>query len=135
LKKSFLHQKFIVENLTCEDIAKQLGYHKTTIKKYLRKFGIRKSDQEDYAYRCNNIPYGKRLIHRKAVEHKGELKLISTIAKLYSEGLHPNAIARVLDSMNLPTKKRAKGWHHHMIIAILKREGIYKLNRKPRGKK
>jgi len=79
--------------------------------------------------------YGKKRAHKKTVEHKGELKLISTIAKLHEEGLHPNAIARVLDSMNLPTKKRAKGWHHHTVITILKREGLYKSNRKPRGKK
>ena len=62
----------------------------------------------------------------QVITHKAEQRTIETIKHMYSkEGLHPRVIARLLDSMKIPTKHRGKGWHHHTVITILKREGIY----------
>ena len=61
------------------------------------------------------------------MDHKRELRIIETIKKMYcKEGISPRGIAQLLTSMKIPTKRQRKGWHHHTVITILKREGIYK---------
>ena len=80
--------------------------------------------------RANQIPqgslrvYGKRRVGGKAVDHKGELRTIAVIRKMYSEGVSTAAIARTLATMQIiPTKRQGKGWDHSMVTAILRREG------------
>ena len=62
----------------------------------------------------------------QTIDHKRELKTIEIIKKLYAKGINPNTIAKVLSTMKIPTKQRKKDWHHHTIINLLKREGLYK---------
>jgi hypothetical protein len=73
------------------------------------------------------------ILYLKLEDHKRELSAIETIKKLYDEGLHPRAIARVLISMRIPAKKKGT-WHHHVVITILKREDVY-IERPQKGRK
>ena len=123
LNKSFLHQKFILEHLSYDKIASLTGYSRTTIKTHLKKYNLHKDGSA--RSRKHNVSFGKKIQKGNSLPFKSELKTIETIKKLHSEGLSSNAIARVLDSMKIPTKKKTKNWHHHTIITILKREGLY----------
>jgi hypothetical protein len=38
--KSFLHQKYVVEGLSCEEIAEQIFSARTTVLKYIKVYGI-----------------------------------------------------------------------------------------------
>jgi hypothetical protein len=56
---------------------------------------------------------------------------VATIRRMYvDEGLLPQSIAGLLDTMKVPTKRQGKKWDHSVVIAILRREGIYKQSRK-----
>ena len=59
--KSVLHQKFIVEGLSSAHVAKELGCSKTTVKKYLRQYNIRK-----------NTPNGKSKFNLALGEKDGQ---------------------------------------------------------------
>ncbi len=130
LNKSLLHQKYVVENLPAKTIADLLGCSTTTIKAYLCQFGLLKAGRGSAQHK-EKLAYGKRLAGHRLVSHKGELKVVATIKRMYSEeGLLPRPIARILDSMKVPTKRQGKKWDHSVVIAILKREGLYKQLRK-----
>ena len=76
------------------------------------------------------LAYGKRIVGNRETAHKGELQVIETIKRMYAEEhLRPRSIARLLDTMKVPTKRQGKKWDHSVIIAILKREGLYKQSR------
>ncbi len=103
-----------------------LACSKTHIRDLLIRYNI--PLRESYAH--PRPIYGKKKVGGKLLDHKSELKTATTIKSMYEdEGLHPTAIARLLDAMKVPTKKQGKGWHHHMVITILKREGVYKPTR------
>ena len=70
----------------------------------------------------------------KTIEHKAELLTIATIRQMYSEGIITSAIARLLNTMKIPTKQQGKGWHQNTVAKILKREGVYVEGGKKRGR-
>jgi hypothetical protein len=130
LNKSFLHEKYVVGNLAAKEIADLLGCSATTIKASLRRFGLTKGGS-GHATHKEKLAYGKRLVGHQLVSHKGELQVVATIRSMYvDEGLRPRSIANLLDTMKVPTKRQGKKWDHSVVIAILKREGIYKQSRK-----
>jgi hypothetical protein len=130
LNKSFLHEKYIVNALPAKEIAALLGCSATTIKARLREFGLAKGGS-GHATHKEKLAYGKRLVGHRLVSHKGELQVVATIKSMYvDEGLRPRSIASLLDTMKVPTKRQGKRWDHSVVIAILKREGLYKQSRK-----
>lgn len=136
--KILLHQKYVAEGLSAKAIADLLGCSITTVKAKLREFGLSKKGLGVAVHR-ENLAFGKRLVGSKAVAHKAESQVIETIRKMYHEqGIGPTAIANLLDTMKVPTKRQGKKWDHSMVIGLLKREGVYKQTRKSpqkRGKK
>ncbi len=128
--KSFLHQKYVVEGLSAKNLADLLGCSTTTIKTRLRAFRLTKGGSGNAVHR-EKLAYGKRIVAHQEASHKGELQVIATIKRMYcEEHLRPRSIASLLDTMKVPTKRRGKKWDHSVVIAILKREGIYKQSRK-----
>ena len=103
--KVFLHQKFIVERLSAAEIAKDFGRSLTTIKNHLRKFGIRKNTPNRKTR--HNLALGEKLIRGKVVPHQGDAKTLQSIKDMHCrEGPSARTIARILNSMKVPTKKR-----------------------------
>lgn len=106
------------------EIAREFSCSKTHIRNQLLKYNIPIRE----LFKCpkdDSRTYGKRKVSGKTVDHKREQRTIATIKQMYSEGLSTNAIARFLNTMKIPTKQQGKGWHHHTITQILKREGDY----------
>ena len=78
----------------------------TVIKKHLRLFGIRKTENMQMRHKAN-VEYGKKLVSGKVSDHKQESRVKQAIVDMYvNEGLTVTAIARVLTQMKVPTKKR-----------------------------
>lgn len=128
--KSLLHEKYVVEGLSAKSLADLLGCSTTTVKARLREFGLSKGGSGRAVHR-EKLAYGKRMVGHQEISHKGELLVIETIKRMYcEEHLRPRSIASLLDTMKVPTKRRGKKWDHSVVIAILKREGIYKQSRK-----
>lgn len=128
--KFLLHQKYVLENLSAKEIATSFGCSATTIKKQLREFRLNKGGCGNGVHK-QKLAYGKKLVSHALVVHKGETQILESIKRMYGEeGLGPTAIARILNTMKVPTKKQGKGWDHSVIADILIREGIYKQTRK-----
>ncbi len=129
-----LHQNYIENGLTVKQMGVLHGCGETVIKKYLKQFGIRKTE----VMKCRsktNLSFGEKLKSGKVLEHKTEASIKKAIIDMYTrEGLSVTAIARVLTQMKVPTKKRGKKWDHSVVTAILKRESVYQPKRPPRGK-
>lgn len=72
---------------------------------HLREFEISKGNRT--AVHKENLAYGKRIVGNKIVAHRAELQVTETIRKMhYEQGLSPSAIAGLLDTMKVPTKRQ-----------------------------
>ncbi len=118
-----LRQKYLENRLSMQAIASEFSCSKTHIRDQLLKYNIPLRKQGKHKSRW--YAYGNRKICGKTIDHKGELRTITTIKQMYSEGISTAAIARLLDTMKIPTKQQGKGWHHHTITQILKRGGVH----------
>lgn len=128
--KSFLHEKYVVEGLSAKSLADLLGCSTTTVKARLREFRLTRGGSGNAVHR-EKLAYGKRIVGNRETSHKREIQIIETIKRMYAdEHLRPRSIASLLDTMKVPTKRRGKKWDHSVVIAILKRAGIYKQSRK-----
>ena len=124
IPEDVLRQKYLGNRLPIRAIASEFACSKTYVRSLLLrdKIPLRKSSE----YNGERwFAYGKRKVSGKTVDHKGELRIIAAIKKMYIEGMSFTAIARLLDTMKIPTKQQGKGWRYDMIVTILKREGIY----------
>jgi len=121
IPESVLRQKYLVDQLSMRDIARELACSKTHIRDLLLKYNI-PLRQPNRRYNKWHA-YGKRRVSGKTIDHKGELRTIATIKQMYREGIGTNAIARFLNTMKIPTKQQGKGWHQNTVAKILKREG------------
>ena len=120
IPEGVLRQKYLTDCLSMRQIASEFACSKTHIRDLLLKYKIpiRVSHKYDNMW----YAYGKRKVRGKVIDHKAELRTIATIKKMYAEGMSASAIARCLDTMKIPTKQQGRGWHHHTIAQILKRE-------------
>ncbi len=122
--KHVLKQKYLEDRLSMRDIANEFSCSKTRIRSLLLKYEIPLREQNKY-HKDHWRIYGKRRTSGKAVDHQRELRTIAAIKKMYAEGIGTAAIARLLDTMKIPTKRQGKGWDHSTVTAILRREGVY----------
>ncbi len=122
MDKRVLQQKFIVEGLSSAHVAKELGCSKTTVKKYLRQYNLRKNTPNGKSK--YNLALGEKMVKGRVVPHQKELRVQCMIIDMHkNEGLSANAIARVLNTMKVPTKRQGKKWDHSVVIDILRRQG------------
>ena len=119
--KSVLHQKYVLEMRSMRQIAAEFASSKSAIRAALVRFGIPIRKIGSSANRIHNLPFGKRCVTGKVIDHKGEQQIIKTILKMHREGLSNNAIARILTEMKISTKQQGRAWHHEMVRQILLR--------------
>ena len=118
-----LRQKYLADSLSMRQIASEFACSKTHVRNLLLKYKIPLREQSKYRKESSRI-YGKRKVASKVIDHKGELRTITAIKRMYAEGVSTRAIARFLDAVKIPTKQQGKGWHNYMIIKILERDGV-----------
>ncbi len=119
--KAVLHQKYVLEKRSMRQIAAEFASSKTAIRGALIRFGIPLRVTGKSPNRMHNLPFGKRCLAGKVVDHKGEQRVISSVLRMHGEGLSNCAITRVLTQMKVPTKQQGRGWHHEMVRQILVR--------------
>lgn len=115
--KSFLHQKYIEERLTINQIADVTISSRSTVIKYLSIARIPIRQEE---HRKGAAAYGERKINGRLVPSQKELELMEKIKVLKNEGLCPQRIADILQGLKLPTKRGGK-WSRETVHDILKR--------------
>ena len=132
IPEALLKQKYLENRLSMLEIAREFSCSKTRVRDLIIKHNIplRKRSER---YGSRSLAYGKRRVSSKIVDHKGELRTIATIKQMYSEGMSAAAIVRLLNTMKLPTRHQGRGWSNFMVIALLKREGVYVERRKREG--
>ena len=125
ISESVLRQKYLEHGLSARDIAMEFACSTHCIMSLLIKYKIPRRSPCKSQQHSRRV-YGKKKLNGQIITHKAEQRTIETIKNMYSkEGLYPQAIAKLLDTMKIPTKHQGKGWHHNTVIKILKREGIY----------
>ena len=119
--QTFLHQKYVVERLSAEEVAVQSFSSKSTILKHLKVFGIPSREVNPGVRRRRCVAYGLRMANRQLVEHQREQQALRRMADLRSKGFAFEEIAEVLNSMNIRTKTGRGRWHRKTVQAILAR--------------
>lgn len=126
-----LHQKYVVEELSIKQIAREFSSSPQTTRSRLVHAGIsiRSYPYTEHMARCAERRklrrrraiqrFGLRIEKDRVVEHKAEQKVIGMIVRMKSEGLGLRAIARCLTDMKVPTKMRGKSWHPEMVRRAL----------------
>ncbi len=119
--KSFLHQKYVVEGLSCDEIASQIFSARTTVLKYLKIHGIPVREVGINQKRVRGLTYGQKVKERCLAEHHRELDAILKMKELREKGFSFWKIADVLNTMRVPTKTRKGRWHARSVHSILVR--------------
>lgn len=117
--KSVLHQKYVLERRSMRQIAHEFASSKTAVRKAPIGFGIPLRERWRSPHRVHNLPFGKKCIKGKVVDHEGEQGVVRSILEMKQQGFSNPAIAHALSAMKTPTKKRGKRWHYEMVQQIL----------------
>jgi len=119
---SFLHQKYVTENLTINQIAELTLSSRSTVIKYLNEAGIPIRDEE---HRRGGSAFGERKLNGRYIQNQTELVLIEKMRLLRNQGLTYRQIAEVLQGLNLPTKRKGK-WTGRSVLRILNNNASHK---------
>ena len=111
---SFLHQKYVAENLTINQIAELTLSSRSTVIKYLNEAKIPIREEE---HRRGGNAYGVRKRNGRFIINRSELELLNKIKMLKAEGLNFQQIADLLHGLRLPTKKGGK-WTRGIVQKI-----------------
>lgn len=117
--KIFLHENYVEKGLSIGRISKQIFSSKEAVRNGLIKVGIEIREKSQHHGNPAQPKYGQRKVKKSLVEHKMEKRTIEAITQMKEEGLSLRAIARCLNQMKVPTKKRGKSWHPEMIRRII----------------
>ena len=114
--RSFLNQKYVVEELSIDQISKRIFSSKESVRSGLLKATIPLREPHKNPAR---IRYGQRKQKGRPVRHLDEERVIMAIKDMRQQGLSLRQIATFLSEIGVPTKHRAKGWHPEMVKRIL----------------
>ena len=120
--KSFLQQKYVVEGLSCGEIAAQIFSARTTVLKYLKLHGIPVRESGSNQKRKRGLAYGKKVESRHVVDHVRELENTKKMRELRDKGFSYWKIAEVFNTLKIPTKIRKGKWHAKTVHQILLRD-------------
>ncbi len=118
-EKAFLQQKYVLEGLSCEEIATQIFSARTTVLKYLKLHGIPVRETGSNQKRVRGLAYGQKVKERSLAEHKREQEAILKMRELREKGFSYWKIADILNAMKVPTKTRKGKWHARSVHSIL----------------
>lgn len=114
--KAYLHQQYIINNMTCQEIADVVGCARTSVLKFLKVHGFETDRPGSNRNRKRGLGYGQ---HSDERDHKRELENIKKMRELRDKGFSYEKIASVFNSMKIPTKTRKGKWHRKTIQQIL----------------
>jgi len=118
--KDFLQQKYVLEQRSIAQIARETVSSRAAIRGALIRFGIKRRERGKPGRRPAQTPYGYRKADGLIVPHQGEQKVIEAIQKMVNDGMSYRKICDFLTSIGVPTKRRGRKWHPEMVSRILK---------------
>ena len=117
-----LHELYIEKRLSIAQLAAYFSSSKCMVKNALNRFHIPiRTPGKRLRPSQYNIPFGKKIIKDKLVDHPEELLVVRKIITLHQSGLSNRNIAKKLNEQSIPTKKKSSGWNHETIRQIIKR--------------
>ncbi len=120
--KELLHQNYVVERRSLNELAVEFGVARQTISKQIKEFGIQTRVPGTLQNRKRGLAYGARCQEREVRAHKRELENIYKMRELREKGFSYWKIADIFNSMGIPTKNRRGRWHAKSIQSILAKE-------------
>jgi len=120
--KAFLHQKYVVEKLSSQQIADLCFSSRPTISKYLRLHKIPLRDSNDrLAINKGQLAFGERSSNGAICQNQSELRVVKLICDLRKKGYSLRQIAAWLDARGIKTKNRSGPWTAASILKIHRR--------------
>ncbi|MBN23114.1 MAG: hypothetical protein CL678_17650 [Bdellovibrionaceae bacterium] len=119
--KNLLEKMYLEYRLSAAEIALELSCAKSTIINYLKKFEIPTREPSKPVSKSRGSRYGEKIRGRKYIAHKREQEVIQKMLKLREQGFSYRQIAEILNTMNVPTKRRRGKWQGRVVCEILKR--------------
>jgi|GEM_PF-2944981 len=126
--RGFLHACFVEKSESPRYIAKKIGCSISTINNTLNSMDLLRYEITESNHTLlsrGNPPYGKKKIKGVLVDHLGERKVLKRILELRNDGVSYNNIAKYLNKLKVPTKKKQGEWCAATIQKIVK---IYRKN-------
>ncbi|KYG66819.1 hypothetical protein AZI86_07210 [Bdellovibrio bacteriovorus] len=117
---SFLREKYLVEELSTQQIADICFSSRSTIVRHLKlnRIALREIDVARNL-RAAQIPYGQKLLHGNLVPCRSELLMIEKMLRLRNKGFSYQRISELLNNWETPTKNKDSRWHATTVMKIL----------------
>ena len=119
--RDFLHEKYVVNGLSAEEIGLEIVSATSTVLKHLKIFGIPVRDNGKNTRPKRHLAYGQKIVGRKVEVCKSELVIVDKMNRLREQGFSYWKIADILNSMGVPTKTRKGPWQARSVQQILDR--------------
>ena len=105
-----LYQKYVVEGLSCQEIADHFGTARTTILKYLKLNSIEVRGTGTNQERKRGVSFGTNIVSGKVICNENEAMIIEKAKKLREQDFSYRKIAEVLNVMECSTKTGKGAW-------------------------
>jgi transcriptional regulator with XRE-family HTH domain len=118
-QESFLRAKYEAEGLSLNEIATLTFSSRSTIVKYLERFGVtlRPDDRQ-----LGVLPFGEKWRQRRIVLNAQEQATIEKAKRLREQGLSYEKIAAVMNAVAIKTKSGRAKWYAKTVRDIILRQ-------------
>jgi transposase len=124
-----LHQKYVEEGLSVNQIASLFGCARSTLTAKLQEFGIAQNTKNKTNQRKGQVGFGYRVQNGKIVTHKAEWHSITQIVAMRESGISYRQISTMFNQFGVNTKNKKGKWHPTTVMKIWKKHKSDILNR------
>jgi|GEM_PF-1578018 hypothetical protein len=120
---SLLHQKYVQETRSLEEIASESKCSTQTVKKHLKLAGI--------PFRPHPHPRIPKGTKDKNIISLNEIRVNQMMLEYRRLGMSAQKIADIMNHIGIPPRFKAKSWHYRTVHKIVQKHGLgrVKLNR------
>jgi hypothetical protein len=120
--QSFLHQKYVVEKQSTQQIADLCFSSRATVSKYLTLHGIAIRSQDEWlSLNKGQLAWGEKRLRGMVQRNQSEMRVVDIIARLRKHGYSYRKIGAWLDAKGIKTKNGYRSWKATTVMKIFKR--------------
>jgi len=119
--KAFLTREYIEQEKSIAQIAREVGFARSTVVKFLLESGIGLRKKRLLCYRKSQLAYGERIKGGRTVPHLGEISIIKQFSSKRSAGSSYAEIAHWANKQGISPTNRVSRWDRRTIFEILRR--------------
>jgi DNA-binding CsgD family transcriptional regulator len=119
---ALLHQKYVQETQSLEQIASELKCSTQTVRKHLKMAGVKIRPLPHL-----RIPKGaqsKKISGLGKVIDLNEQRITQTILEYRRLGMSSQKIADIMNQMGIPPRFKAKSWHYRTVHRVIQQNGL-----------